>query len=225
MDRKTRPILFKGEMVKAILEGRKTQTRRIVVPSQTAPRVAPLTMEPWIITGKYGPEWQTYDDGRLLWTGYHPDYPSDEHAKWFACDYGEPGDRLWVRETHACPGDGQVVYRADHGDDWAAYGLDPDFVALNREAGIDPVMWRWRPSIHMPRWASRIELEVVDVRVEQVQDISEVDVKAEGVSTDGNDWQDHFKNLWDGINLKRGYGWDVNPYVWVIEFKCVEVLT
>lgn len=103
-----------------------------------------------------------------------------------------------------------------------------------------PFLYKWKPSIHMPRWASRITLEVTDVRVERVQDISEQDALAEGVDMEtehgslciniedasyssnlvyGSAIKTVFRKLWDSINLKRGYGWDINPWVWVVEFK------
>lgn len=150
------------------------------------------------------------------------------------CPYGVPGSTLWVRETWAhsfecghynhLHGNTKIIYRADN-------GCSPD---------------RWRPSIHMPRWASRLTLEVTDVRVERVQDISEKDVMAEGVYDNiaclcsdeelidgvrfcGNcgrrlvDLVDgHFVPFWDSINAKRGYPWESNPYVWVVTFKRIE---
>lgn len=84
---------------------------------------------------------------------------------------------------------------------------------------------KWKPSIHMPRWASRINLEITDIRVERLQEINEEDAKHEGVKRiNAGDfgmetWSSAFRNLWDSINSKRGYGWDTNPWVWVIEFK------
>lgn len=128
----------------------------------------------------------------------------------------QPGDRLWGRETHCFESDGTPFYRAD-GE------LLPNWT----ERG-----WRWRPSIHMPRWASRILLEVTAVRVERVQDITQGDMAQEGwpkatkVERCG-DWGPEayreraawFRTLWDSINAKRGCGWDANPWVWVVEFR------
>ncbi|MGA7781148.1 MAG: hypothetical protein WCA85_26045 [Paraburkholderia sp.] len=139
------------------------------------------------------------------------------------CPYGTPGDRLWVRETfahmyrgNAAPEtrcDDDVVYRADgFSHDEYAYGS-------------------WKPSIHMPRWASRITLEVTGVRVERLCDISEQDAAAEGMvprwpdgveirhDCSSNMCRDLFRTLWDGLNAGRGYGWDANPWVWVVEFR------
>lgn len=193
-------------MVRAILEGRKTQTRRIVKLAD-------------------GGHAQNEDipahgecDGIVI---PPPDYVMDfskHFPQWkrMECPYGQPGDRLWVRETHyveSAPGNwytGFILYKAN--DEHA------------------PVS-KWRPSIHMPRWASRITLEVVSVRVERLHDISEEDAKAEGVhsdavvTADGSDYRglfayDRFAELWQSIN---GTGsWDANPWVWVVEFKRIK---
>ncbi len=149
----------------------------------------------------HGPEW-------AFWL---PDNRMTEPRTW-RCPYGQPGDRLWVRETHALnvPGcDDGVSYRADHNDprgDGPAHPME------------------WRPSIHMKREHSRINLEVTGVRVERVQDITEADARAEGVTADdeprgGAYWVTKFARLWDSINAKRGYSWESNPWVWVVEFK------
>ena len=174
--------------------------------------------------------------GQWLWerrpnlvVPFHPDlneeyYPGTklQHVS----PYGQPGDQLWVRESWAYHPDGkdkEILYRATDS------GWDDNNTGL-----------RWKPSIHMPRWASRIQLEVTDVRVERVQEISEEDAKAEGISDGGclncgnssdpeacgcdypkPDFRDSFANLWDSINAKRGYSWESNPYVWVVEFERV----
>jgi hypothetical protein len=149
------------------------------------------------------------DDDCILLPGYKDWVMRD-------CPYNGPGDRLWVRETWADehPFDGQILYRER--DEYRA----PE---------------RWRPSIFMPRKYSRILLEVVSVRVERLQEISEEDAREEGIIDGGclscggsepcgcsnpkPDARDAFINLWDSINAKRGVGWDVNPLVWVVEFK------
>jgi len=176
-----RQIIFSGEMVRAILEGRKTQTRRVIKPQ-----------------------------------------PIDK--LWMAvCPYGERGWRLWVRESWRpadlgrVPGERQPIqYRADEATLERHYHVAP--------AAYFPGEAKWRPSIHMPRWASRITLEVVAVRVERVQDIREDDAFAEGIC--GGDWLGdpvgEFAKLWDTLNQSRGFGWSVNPWVWVIEFKRVQ---
>lgn len=205
---KERPILFSGPMVLAILEGRKTQTRRVV--------------KHYLPTGPcdirdigHGPE--IYGAGGC-WIK-------------LKCPYGQPGDRLWVRETwvlrgnedgHPITADGalchereaQRLYRADAIP--AAYGLEQLPDGLLFEGG-------WRPSIHMPRWASRITLEVTDVRVERLRDISEADAIAEGTQCAGVPASltnvGAFAKLWNSIN---GAGaWELNPWVWVVDFKRV----
>ncbi|HFF8969403.1 hypothetical protein [Serratia marcescens] len=177
---KERPVIFNGEMVRAILDGRKTQTRRALN----------WKRQPYT-------EMAERDDGSL--------WPWAEDGErggdiWFSCPFGEVGDRLWVRETFGDCGN-RLVYRAD------------------TEDGAASQVKRWVPSIHMPRWASRITLEITGVRVERLQDISEADAIAEGGTKHFNiDW---FGPLWASI-----YGvdsWNSNPWVWVIEFRRVEV--
>jgi hypothetical protein len=206
---KERPILFSGPMVKAILEGRKTQTRRVMVPQPVPSKVFA---------------------GQMRWKRLCR--PMDELA--LSCPYGKPGDRLWVRETWAqiyrtgdycirdegeffqCPCDGcRVEYRADTGNPYP--GEWPEDMAKE-----DDEAPRWRPSIHMPRWASRLTVELVNVRAERLQDISEEDAAAEGVAFTkylNANARFHFKELWDSINAKRGYSWDSNPWVWVLDFE------
>jgi len=146
---------------------------------------------------------------------FHPSSMSFE--TW--CPYGKPGDRLWVRETWQFTGtelnvEPGYVYRA----------TDPDWSEMEG--------WKWRPSIFMPRDASRILLEVTGVRVERVQEITEDDARAEGcqgepeyTSKGGQGWvyDFEFQKLWDSINAKRGYSWESNPWVWVVSFRRVEV--
>jgi hypothetical protein len=248
---KERPILFSTPMVQAILEGRKTQTRRIINPQP-------------------------------IWVG-DPSIPFktfDANPKGIInCRYGNPGDRLWVRETWGC----SVVKNERKGVFYPA-SMNADKMNAdnwNRELEYDDSDWnsykeKWfqlwekyqdkkRPSIFMPRWASRITLEITNVKVEHIQDISEKSAKAEGVepncvesceidqngnyfipernrcpACDGTicSWKDYlpdcdsggfdspidsFITLWDSINEKRGYGWDANPFVWVVDFKILEV--
>jgi hypothetical protein len=214
---KERPILMRGPLVCASLKDAKWQTRRAIVPTQSAPRVAPLRMEPWIIDG----EQETDDHGLPCWAGYHPDYPGE--AKWFSCPYGKPGDRLWVREAFAIVP--TTAYRASTGVHQTVNPCDPDDAAIYR-AGWDrsPPGVRWRPSIHMPRWASRLTLQVTAVRVERVQDITPEDCRSEGIAcldVPRTAWRNIFSRLWNEINAKRGYGWSVNPWVWVISYTRV----
>lgn len=245
---KERPILFSAPMVRAILEGRKTQTRR-VVKFTDAGHIKELR-------------------GHRRW---HPDDPDAVRA----CPYGQPGDRLWVREAwqqvhpiqvaeerHSQPGtagipgpppvDYRTVYRADGevppiyclgGQPWPFRSLEP-FEVDGFNAFEEAT--HWVPSIHMPRWASRILLEITRAGVERLQGISEDDAQSEGVSRGFRDsygdapmaiddmedprevgyptgsWaRDNFRRLWESIN---GAGsWDANPLVWVIEFKQLDV--
>lgn len=196
---KERPILMRGPLVVATLADIKTETRRIVKPQ---PHKAPSTNG----SGDYD-AWPD-GDSCLEWNDIVADTAYYVQAGF--CPYGQPGDRLWVRETWTRhPDDGGILYRAtDPGWDDNDYGL------------------KWRPSIFMPRWASRLTLEITSVRVERVQEITEAGAIAEGV-----DWAachhsyaqtiGAFASLWDSINAKRGYGWAVNPYVWVIQYKRV----
>jgi hypothetical protein len=182
---KERPIIFNGEMVRAILAGRKTQTRRVIKVDGEHLRYSTY--------GKQALE-ILCDGTWRYWTHVHGN------------PYGQPGDRLWVREAWAYwgsfPDDGWVIYRADADK----YGVT------------------WKPSIYMPKKYARIWLDIAAVRVERVQDITEEDVLAEGCGlvpwSSEHDWPRTagFAELWDGINKKRGFGWDVNPWVWVVEF-------
>lgn len=202
-----RPIIFNAEMVRAILGGRKTQTRR-VIKSQPWPDVFS-----YIGVGVTG-----------LWCGYYvdPDIPVWEAN----CPYGKPGDQLWVRETWATPGNWDEYKPSDLLDNW----FNTQQVKYRAtEPYPDGGYYKWRPSIFMPRWASRIQLEVESVRIEKVQDITPEDCAAEGCqhwTVDGivhKSARKYFKKLWDSINKKRGFGWDVNPWVWMIHFKVIEV--
>ena len=199
-----RPIMFKGPMVRAILDGTKTQTRR----------VAKLT------AGGHVKE----PGGHRRW------HPADPEAV-LACPYGQPGDRLWVREgfaidaaAHAPDGHYGLTYLAD--GTW----IEMDYSEID-ERRLTP--GKKYPSIYMPRWASRLLLEIVAVRVERVREISEGDCIAEGIEDlgDGVGKMETargasysmvlslFAALWDSINAKRGHGWTTNPWVWVVEFK------
>lgn len=217
---KERPILFSDAMVRALLDGSKTQTRRVVKakPSDECPP------EMWPHALKDIIEWRQ-QEGR--WFGLMG-WRSLAYAD---CPYGYPGDRLWVRESFwGCdmPGyDDQpcVVYE----DEW--HGKE------YRAAEVRPYARRFGhiPGIHMPRDASRILLEVTGVRVERLQDISERDAGAEGIvpcwpdgmpivhDYSGDLCRSGYHELWDSLNAARGYGWDVNPWVWVVEFKQIEV--
>jgi hypothetical protein len=208
---KERPILFSGPMVRALLEGRKTQTRRAVRLDGTASR--PAGYGTCVVLGN-GHGW------RAEW----PDHPGWRVP--VKCPYGVPGDRLWVRETwsrdskdvYPCI---PVVYRADgriSDEDRREHVRDCKYEATgmahfeclacpNHGRGL-----RWRPSIHMPRRASRITLEVTEVRVQRLQDISEEDARAEGV-----EYREHFFRLWGEMHGEDN--WLKDPWVWAISFK------
>lgn len=188
---KERPILFSGPMVRAILDGRKTQTRRVIKGEHTN-----VFWNSIVVNGYGG------------WT--------NEHGSPVRCPYGKPGDRLWVRETFSYRDYGDIgSHDLDKSERW--YWAD----------GSQPTHGNWtrpKPSIHMPRWASRITLKITDMRVERLQDISHRDALAEGVDydvskPDGSPLQ-RFQQLWESLNGPES--WIDNPWVWVVEFKHIE---
>jgi hypothetical protein len=231
---KERPILFSGPMVQAILSGTKTQTRRVIKP------------QPWFMpeAHDHGARWawayseQAWEaENGIVWGAKFPteqlaqrDYFRDH------CPYGAPGDQLWVRETWRVNGNEHDYAMAD--SDRVFYRADEDW---NGGAG-------WRPSIFMPRWASRITLEVANVRVQRLQDITEEDARYEGVDKNwlgddcppeyADEWmnyeddeegfpclsaRDSFRTLWDHIDGKReGCAWQANPWVWAVTFRAVK---
>lgn len=214
---KERPILFSAPMVKALLEGRKTQTRRIVKP------------QPRIFTPEYDRQWHVNaipPGGGLpeLWSWWEGPAHGQTCYHTAKCPYGVPGDELWVRETWMEVSDpdtlkpsGRVIYRATH-EGREPIRCDGDgFQVWNKDNSAASA---WKPSIHMPRWASRISLVVKSVRVERLQDISEEDALAEGVPTQTSSYRRQFAYLWDSINGDTGpNSWIGNPWVWVIEFE------
>ena len=218
-----RPILFTGPMVRAILDGRKTQTRRLI---------------------KVGDTIEERDDG-TLWPHYTTWAHGDDGSPWAPCPYGVPGDRLWARETwryHDWTEDGLpwIRYAADDArrlcanvtDDWAdrvsdawATLSDPGNYQIDGAARDR----KWRPSIFLPRWASRLTLDVTEVRVERLHAITEEDAIAEGVGPapfckagrpPGLEHVEAYEDLWDAINGKRA-PWASDPWVWVVEFTRV----
>ncbi|MDR2173627.1 MAG: hypothetical protein LBE32_05430 [Burkholderiales bacterium] len=197
---KQRPIMFSGQMVRSILDGRKTQTRRVIAPRNLQNKL---------------------------------------------CPYGAPGSVLWVRETWAetdtPDGTPVVVYRAG-GCIPVGRKNDADYLIHNWGMPGTPEPGRWKPSIHMPRWASRILLEITDVRVQRLQDITEEDAIEEGIERlkSGRGFynptvsksavhfgvytgsaKEAFRLLWEKINAKRGCSWETNPWVLAITFKRV----
>ncbi|EKB9498599.1 hypothetical protein OOX37_004313 [Salmonella enterica] len=210
---KERGMIFNAEMVNAILSGRKTQTRRPIKWKQT--RFTEIAER---------------DDGSL--------WPWAEDCErggdiWFACPYGEIGDHIWVRETW------QVIH--DHIDESShvEYRTYAPSIPKEKDRYWHTVYaehfgdesredrgFPWRPAIHMPRWASRILLEITDVRVERLRDLSEEDAKSEGIIPSaggvlpGWEYRINFRDLW--MDIYGTDNWEANPWVWVIEFKRVE---
>lgn len=232
---KERGIIFSAPMVMALLAGEKSQTRRLVKPVGNDGGFV-------IVEQQDGSWWpQRSDDGESMFVtidGYAHEMP-------MRCPYGRPGDRLWVRETWryvdwtedgepyiAYAADGARLLRRNAPEEWAdrlfdtwAMLSEPENYAIDNRAADR----RWRSPIHMPRWASRITLEITGVRVERLQDISEADAMAEG-SRSWADEQDTpardipggethliYRQLWESIN--GADSWDANPLVWVVEFR------
>ncbi|MDM3455698.1 hypothetical protein [Citrobacter sp. Cb028] len=211
---KERGMIFNAEMVNAILSGRKTQTRRPVKPQPE-------------LTERSGFSW----NGAVFGSG-SDDRETNRNFAHVKCPFGKPGDRIWVRETWSEAGAGAPelkLYRANY----------PDHVPAHYENVPAAENIHWTPSIHMPRWASRILLEITNVRVERLNSISEQDALSEGIdrerleeSQDNYDCiADHnmtgrptatgaFKYLWESIYGEEN--WQANPWVWVIEFKRIE---
>jgi hypothetical protein len=222
---KERPIIFSAPMVRALLCHSKSQTRRIVKPQSLDLIQSVAGMADWRQARKedIGQDW--VDAEFHVWNARHP----DNGRVAIRCAYGQPGDRLWVKETWRdpqAPGDSgsgrRVIYRADDILQ-SASGAE--------HAGEMPAGVRWRSSLFMPRWASRILLEVVSVRIERLQDISVADAIAEGMasaqgdprrSADVPDQQADgpvagYRKLFETLN---GAGsWQANPWVWVVDFK------
>ena len=197
---KEKPIIFNTQMIQAILDSRKTMTRRVIKPQPEGADYWTVHKEPWYKKEIF--------------------FPNKDYAKppLLKCPYGKIGDRLWVRETH-------MVYNS------------PEFKSLEEDMLREDLIFykatdafrvyrgeKWKPSIHMFRRHSRINLEITDIRVERVKDISLKDIEAEGIkdkreTNNAIGQQTKFRALWDDINFKKGYGWEVNPWVFVISFK------
>jgi hypothetical protein len=216
-DVRSRPILFSSPIVKAILNGRKGMTRRVVKPQ---PEATPYGFR---FPGQ-GIKIQGERDSWIL-------LDNEKHQRWIerCCPYGRPGDALYVRETW------QSVPPGPHRD-WPGIGsLRPrkasEFnracVVIYKADGEMPGEEVWRPSIHMPRWASRLALEITAVRVERLNAISEADARAEGVEWNEGPFRsghtNHvsaFRSLWNTINGRsQGRTWQDNPWVWAISFQ------
>lgn len=234
---KERGMIFNAEMVRAILDGRKTQTRRIMAPQPADDIERGIFPNPEVIGWKSSRR--------------HKHGSTTAHF----CPYGKPGDLIWVRETwgvvsHELDEDGRIqpwtpdrpataIHEMPFGNGYysghAIYAADGDFT-WGDDDGYEDGRSCWKPSIHMPRAASRILLEITDVRVERLNAISEEDARAEGIIDGGclncgepepcgcanpePDATDAFAYLWQSIYGQEN--WNANPWVWVIEFKRVE---
>ncbi|EHX8438522.1 hypothetical protein ACSVOC_16220 [Salmonella enterica] len=207
-------MIFNSEMVRAILEGRKTQTRRIM---KVQPGTPEFGLRRIIESSKAN------ENGMYFWS-QDDACGIKARSKPFLFPYGEVGDRIWVRETfrvHSRATDvATLVYRASVRNSWTEQTHRVPVAVCNKPATPE----KWTPSIHMPRWASRITLEITDVRVERLNSISDSDASKEGCCIadmeSGDCLSDVFTRLWTSI-----YGddsWQANPWVWVIEFKRVE---
>jgi hypothetical protein len=229
---KERPIIFNAEMVRAVLDGRKTQTRRII---QSPAKNMQARGHECISYRAPGDQWyQDYVFSMRDRSGVWQDY---KHEQFLAkCPFGAIGDRLWVRETWMpdAPRDGTWGDVEFYGCKGSPLSIIPERYrkpehCIHRASWDGSEMVGWTPSIHMPRWASRITLEITGVRVERLQDISQSDAKSEGCwyGRGGGEPDfavtpsDHFPTLWASIYGEEN--WQANPWVWVIEFKRVEV--
>ncbi len=227
---KITPIIFSAGMIRTLLDGLKTQTRRVVKPQPSFPGYCP-----------------TKKDKGLHWA-------SEDHFRKggiYHCPYGRPSDLLWVREScyaHELS-DCEAEESEEREEDYIPYGLDG--VIYKADDHFEPIknsieasdswvkMHHYRgkrgatvPSIHMPRWASRLTLRITNIKMERVQEINSGDAMTEGFMVHSRDiggmmisitplfW---FEDLWNSINEKRGQGWSTNPWVWVIEFEVVKM--
>ncbi len=212
---KEHSIIMSGNHPQLILDGIKTQTRRVIKPQFTLPTTAG---KPYLD----GTGYLSVIKDRINFSGwYYITVGATNHK--VKCPYGQVGDRLWVRETWGL----HFAW-----DNTKPSDIPPSKLQASRYKtdSIDTSdVRKWRPSIFMPRWASRITLEITEVRVERVQEISVTDIAMEGhksfVYPDGRqemgsaEYLRWFMDLWDSLNAKRGYGWEVNPWVWCLSFR------
>jgi hypothetical protein len=218
---KERPILFSGPMVRAQLDGSKTQTRRVVKPAGAH----------HIFQFRGDDEARGADEPTGKWAWCSSAHVVSDHIQ---CPFGKPGDRLWVREAWRSTSDldahsgariAELCLDAGYRSPWAPIQYEADTARRNWEHTTtpphdrEPAAGRYRHARFMPRWASRITLEVTGVRVERLQDISEADAISEGWPRDcfPLPW---YRDLWDSL-AAPGADWAANPWVWVVEFKRV----
>lgn len=246
---KERPIIFSGPIINAILAGRKTQTRRVIKCNCNCLHNGKLLGEwglskpPYRWTGaKDDALWQLFGESPVVgdWVEWFQTDVDDYASEKVPCPYGKPGDRLWVRESWlkldrdhrhdvSKPNDWLVPWGDKPRRNGCAYKADA--TSESERCRLELGYKNWTPSIHMPRWASRITLEVTNVRVERLREITEADSQAEGVemcehfakAQHGHPLQPHrtaFAWLWASIHGRES--WCANPWVWVVEFKRVE---
>lgn len=207
---KEKPIIFTGHSPPAILDGRKWMTRRVIKPQPHECHNGDLMYKDRLI-GSSVPErsWKhhTYEEA------------------WEVCPYGKPGDRLWVRESFFC--DDYRYPDAPHKELLRATEYRASHDCADWEAGCPCSDNAWQSPLFMPRWASRLTLEITEVRVERLQAITEEDAMADG----GWLYADcpvhknpvrSFAELWDKLNAKRGFAWESNPFCWAITFRRLE---
>ena len=219
---KERPIIFAGESVRAILTGRKTQTRRVIKPQPDNPEtfgVSPV----WGWGVRCWDSKPIPEEKRRFCVHAAFDQGGQRVDRWLPCPYGKPGDYLWVRETWQdyCP-----IWQGY----WCGHGSQSEIQREHRPVyrTDNPVMkpMKWCSPIYMPRWASRTTLEITDIRVQRVQEISEEDANAEGgdvpVAGETSGYRGRFAIRWNVINQKRGFGWDRNRWVWAISFRLLD---
>ncbi|MEZ7000510.1 hypothetical protein [Klebsiella variicola] len=237
---KERGMIFNGEMVRAILDGRKTQTRREVKLNLDIACLA--TTYDWatsLAANHYQglTEEQIQQKAESLRGVIHPVILGNGQMVSIICPHGKPGDRIWVREAfrvHSRATDvATLIYKASERNSWTEQTHRVPVAVCNKPATPE----KWTPSLHMPRWASRILLEITDVRVERLNTISEKDATAEGVPPAGSLLPDYpgtfltpkgdfatakvaFQRLWESIYGEES--WKANGWVWVISFKRVE---
>ena len=236
---KSRPILFSGPMVRALLDGSKTQTRRIVKSSAKEH----MDNIQGILT--HAVDIVPHTGGMMIHgdnpTNYDGEVQMNDWSTFLPCPYGQPGDQLWVRETTCIA---PKFWSTPDPSSVKDYDGDYRQVSYNADGHCEDAMrdykLKWTPSILVPRWASRITLEITAIRCERLQDISEEDAIAEGIEGGTSDdhfddyWRDYgsrvgrfliaarksYQTLWESIN-GRG-SWAENPFVWVVEFRRVE---